>query len=420
MRGVKPFKLSFLTRPFSFGGGHHLGVSVLGYFSLCEDLQLLTDAEMWMEIPEVMGKEFALDEGIPKSRSEFLLAGSAFQPDGVPGPVRHVQVTVGSIRRSLSVIGDREWRRGVPTEPLPFTSMPLTWANAFGGESYEANPIGKGFAPIEGPDGERHLLPNVELPGQLIRSPKDRPRPASFGAVPFTSPERISLAGTYDKEWLDTRFPGFAEDMDWRMWNLGSPEQQREEPFRGDEPILLEHLHPTKERLSARLPGIVARCFVIQTVPEGSKLEEVPLRLTTVWLFPSIERGVVVFHGAHPVAEDDGYDVETILVAAERLGAPPRPREHYEGVLTRRLGPDVAFEALSEQDLMPEGMEGLGEAMERHMELTGTEQLRLARQLEAGNREIEESRAFIAGLGLDPDEHGPALLPAAPEPPSLA
>lgn len=418
MRGIKPFKLSFLTRPFSWGQAHHLGVSVLGYFSLDENPTLLTDAEMWTEIPEVMGKEFALDEGIPKSRAEFLLAGSAFQEGGRPGTVRHVKAQVGSITRALYVIGDREWRNGVQTEPLPFTSMPLTWANAFGGEGYDRNPSGKGFAPVDG--GKRHPLPNIEIPGAMITSPKDRPAPASFGAVAFTSPDRLSMAGTYDKEWLDTRFPGFAKDMDWRMWNVASPEQQQEEPLVGDEAIVLEHLHPTRPRLAARLPGIVARCFLIQTIPGGSKLEEVGLRLTTVWLFPSIERGIVVFHGGHPIAEDDGHDIETILVAAERLGAPPRPREHYEGVLQRRLGPDGVFEALSEHDLMPEGMEGLGASMERHMEVTTTEQLRLARAREASNKKIEEARALVESYGLDPDEHGPSFPPPDPGVPSLA
>jgi hypothetical protein len=425
MRGIKPFKLSFISRPFSWGHSHHLGVGVLAYFPLQAEPALLTDQEMWMEVPEVLGKEMALDFGIPMSRSEFLLAGTAHQPGGEPAPVRHVRATVGNIVKSLYVVGDRYWRKGVPTEPVPFTRMPLTWERAFGGEGFERNPVGKGFfARTEVDADEDHPLPNVEAPGEMIRKRTDRPEPAGFGPIDFTSPDRQRLAGTYDKKWLDTRYPGFAEDMDWRIWNMAPPDQQQEEPFRGDEPIVLEHLHPEKPRLEARLPGIAARCFVVQRVGEDERareeLHEVALKLTTIWLLPDIERGILVFHGAHPIAEDDGHDVETLMVAAERLGAKPRPQEHYREVLERRLGEDGVFEALNEHDLMPEGFQGLGEDLDRNLELTTTKQLRLKRQREKSTRRMEEARAKVASLGLDPDEHGPKLPDPDPPMASLA
>ncbi|HUG35812.1 MAG TPA: DUF2169 domain-containing protein, partial [Candidatus Limnocylindrales bacterium] len=425
MRGIKPFKLSFICRPFSWGHSHHLGIGAIAYFPLQETPALLSDQEMWMEVPAVLGKEFVLDAGVPKSRAEFLLAGAAYQPGGERAPVRHVRARVGQVEKSLYVVGDRFWRGEQQTEPIPFASMPITWDRAFGGEGFDRNPGGKGFAPIEVDGVEIHPMPNIEHAGRMIRTKKERPAPASFRPLDLISPDRFAMAGTYDKQWLDTRYPGFAEDMDWRFWNMAPPDQQQEAPFRGDEPILLEHLHPTRPRLEARLPGIRARAFVLQTVGEDEAarqvFHEVALKLTTVWLLPDIERGILVFHGAHPIVEDDAHDLDVLMVAAERVdAAAPRPLSHYESVMARRIGEEGAFETLNEHDLMPEGFQGLGDGLERNLELTTIEQLRLKRQREASNARIEEARAKVAALGLDPDEHGPKVPEPDPEPVSLA
>ena len=420
MRGIKPFKLSFVTRPFVWGTSYHLGVAVMGYFPLEAAPTLLTDMEMWMEVPEVLGKDVLIDSGIPKSRSELLVMGDAWQPGGVPAPVRQVRAQVGSLEKSLYVVGDRHWKRGVPTEPEPFVSMPLTWENAYGGEGYAKNPRGKGYAKVEDEEKKLRPLPNVELPGDMIRRERQHPEPAAFGPIDFTWPQRFDRAGTYGDKWLKTRFPGFAEDMDWRIWNMASEDQWQDEPFRGDEPIVLENLHPQKPVLRGQLPGIRARAFIIHRYSDGGHLEEVPLKLTTVWLLPGIERGIVVFHGAQPIHEDDADDVETIMVAAERLDAQPRPRSHYQQVLQRRIGPDGMFAALEEGDLMPDDLTGLGSGIAEQTALTTPELLRMKRQRQAADKTIEEARAKLVAMGLDPDEHGPSPLPPLAPVPSLS
>ncbi|MFK7991869.1 MAG: DUF2169 domain-containing protein [Sandaracinaceae bacterium] len=417
MRGIKPFKLSFMTRPFSWGQSHQLGVSVIAYAQLAPEPDVYTDAEMWTEVPEVMGKDVAIDEGIPKSRSEFIVMGSAYQPDGVPGTLRRVRVKVGALEKSLNVIGDRFWNRDVPTEPLPFVSMPLDWEHAFGGEGFEHNPRGKGFAPITNDDGQTlHPLPNVEQIGNMVTSPKDRPTPASFGVVDFTWPQRIGRAGTYDKAWLDTRFPGFAEDMQWQMWNLAAEDQQQEAPWRGDERIECDHLHPTETRLEGRLPGLGARAFVSQRRGEDLAFEEVGLRLTTVYVLPPIGRVILIWQGAQPVVEDDGEDIECLMIAGERLGQ-TRPFEHYRAVYERRSGPDRALEILKDEDLFPADLCGMSPEVGKQTEACTPENLPMQRQHKAMVHEVMEARARIAEAGLDPDEHGPKIpdpLPAAP------
>lgn len=410
MRGIKPFKLSFITRPFSWGQQHHLGIGVLAYARLGPP-ELFTDFEMWNEVSALLGKDAVLDAGLPKSRSEFLLVGSAHQPGGAPGTTCPVTVRVGDMQKRLYVIGDRFWKNQVPTEPQPFVEMPLGWQNAFGGEGFDKNPLGKGFALVK----DVRPLPNLELPGQMIKSEKDRPEPAGFGPVDFIWPQRFSLAGTYDKRWMETRFPGYAEDMDWRIWNLAPPDQQREQQLVGDEEIVCENVHPTKSKLTGRLPGLTARCWVLhQRSKTTTTFDEVGLRLTTVWLLPAIERVILVWHGAHPVYQDDGDDVKVLMIAGEKIGE-PRPLAHYQAVFAKRTGENRALEVLNDPDLFPADWSGMGPDVDAQLKATTPENLLHDRQRAIAAKTIEEARAQVAALGLDPDEHGPQPLPP-PEP----
>lgn len=420
MRGIKPFRLSLLTRPFQVKSERWFGVSALAFFPFDQPGAVLTDMEMWQFLPKVLGQDLAIDAGIPKSRSEVLVSGAAFPPGQRPSPTVPVRVQIGQIDKTLYVIGDRVWRRGTPTEPRPFTRMELGWENAFGGPDYAKNPRGKGAAPIQGERGEEiHPLPNVELPGKLITSPKERPEPASFGPIDFSWPQRFSLAGTYDQRWLETHYPGFAADLDWRIWNVAAPDQQQDSPFAPDERFVLMNLHPERDKIEGRLPNLKARCFITQKTETEERFREIDLRLTTVWLFPEHERGVVIFQGGVEVAEDDASDVVNLMIAGERPGE-PRPLEHYRAVLDKRLDPANLAEALNDADLMPPGAVGLAPEVERAKELTTIEGLRAKRQRAKMKGKIEESRAKLEALGLDPDEHGPALLPDEPEPPSLS
>jgi uncharacterized protein YjbI with pentapeptide repeats len=423
MKGIKPFRLSFLTRPFQVGREHRLGIAVLAYFPLDGTGGLLPDTAMWKFVGERLGKDGYLDAGIPKSRSEVLVVGSAYVPGGQPAATCPVRVTVGSIDASLAVIGDRVWDRGVPTAPVPFTSMELTWSRAFGGPSFDKNPLGKGAAPVRGADGrEVHALPNLEIPGALVTSPRDRPEPACFGPIDFAWPQRFGYRGTYDQRWLETQFPGFAADTDWRIWNLARPEQQQEAPFRGDEKVTLRNLHPQRPVLEAVLPRIAPRCFALWRAPSGEDtfVEADAARLTTLWLFPDAERGIVVFHTWLPIVEDDAADVQCLMVAGERMGEPPRSVDHYRQVMAKRMTSENAVDALSDGELMPEGAIGLGEELERAAELLTPKGIAQDKARKRAAKEIEESRAMVASLGLDPDEHGPQPLPPREAAPTLA
>ncbi|MCB9595838.1 MAG: DUF2169 domain-containing protein [Sandaracinaceae bacterium] len=415
MRGIKPFKLGFLTRPFTWGGQHHLGITVTAYFAFDPPGAVFTDVEMWA----VVAQELAggtLDVGMPKSRSEFLVTGSCHTPGGVPAATCPVTVKVGDLEKTVYVVGDRFWNRGTPTEPIPFTTMPIDWAHAFGGEGFEPNPTGKGAAAVEGDGGQAtHALPNVESPGHMITSPKAHPEPAGFGAYEFHWPQRFSLAGTYDRDWFEELYPGFAKDIDWRIWNVAPADQQREELWVGDEAFEIRNMHPDKPSLRGRLPGLKGRSFIQRDTK--AEIEEVELRCTTAWLFPHLERGVVLFQGATRIREDDAADVTAIMVAAERL-TDPRPLEHYARVFGERTGKAAEDDPsihLRDADLVPGDMKGFTPEMEEHMALLSNEGLAAKRLRGQADKKIEEARALVEAEGLDADEHGPKPLEPLPD-----
>ncbi|MHC4400594.1 MAG: DUF2169 family type VI secretion system accessory protein [Planctomycetota bacterium] len=424
MKVLKPLKLSLLTRCFEQKRRYFLGVGILALHRFSS--ALASEVDMWKFLPETLGKDAVPDAGMPKSRGEFLVTGSAYQPGGVPRPKAEVRVQVGSLEKTLHVFGDRLWEEGLlrdtPSEPTPFVEMPITWEHAFGGEGFDPNPLGKGFAPVETDDGPVHPLPNVELPTGLLRSKRDRPEPAGMGPIDLMWPQRFSKVGTHDKQWLAERFPGFADDMDWSIFNLAPEDQHQHGPFQGDEQFVIDGMHPQKPRLEGCLPAMAARCFVTQRSGDAEAFREVAMRLTTVWLFPEAERYLLVFHGTHEVLEDDAADILQLLIGAEVVGE-PKPVEHYQHVLQKRLDPKQAgIQALRDSDLLPATPAinaAEDEAIAEMNELLKTEGLQRKNLRGKQERQIQASRARLVSLGLDPDVHGPPELPPEEPTPTL-
>lgn len=421
MKVFKPQKLGLLTRCYEYERRFYLSVAVLALHRFSS--ALASEADMWTFLAAELGADGVPDAGMPKVRGEFLVSGRACQPGGEPRSSCDVRVRVGSQEKRLRVFGDRYWRTATAfTEAVPFVEMPVAWETAFGGPGFDRNPLGKGSEPVELEQGPAHPLPNVEWPDQPVRSLQDRPEPAGMGPIDPMWPQRLHKAGTYDEAWLEQRFPGFAYDIDWSIFNIAPEDQQRDEAFRGDEDFEIEGMHPERPALTGRLPEMAARCFLTQGGDAAEELREVAMRLTTVWLFPHAETYLLVFHGVHPVAEEDASDVRHVLVAAEPLGG-RKPVEHYEKVRRQRLDPDEgAIHALRDEDLLPDTPAILAaedQATAEMQALMKTEDLLARNQRRRAAREVEEKRAFIASLGLDPDEHGPAPIGPEEPPPAL-
>jgi uncharacterized protein YjbI with pentapeptide repeats len=413
VKTIKPQRLGLLSRVYEHKSECHFVVSILVFFPF-EARVLLPEQKLWPFVGAELGKDAALDLGMPKPRAEVLVTGKGYALGGKPRTACSVRVRMGSIDKTLYVVGNRVWKLGGASDPEPFTEMAVSYQNAFGGPGFPQNPVGKGAVRVKGDKGESHPLPNIEDPKHLVRAPGDRPFPAGFGPFDMIWPQRYAKAGTYDKRWLDERFPGLADDVDMSMFNAAPEDQQVAGYLRGDETFSVENMHPDKPSLSGALPGVKTRCFITQRTAAGEVFREIATRLDTVHLFPHAERGIAIYRGVTPVAEDDGDDVVHALIAAEDMDA-PKTTEHYHEVLTQRLDKRKgAVLALRDKDLMPDrppSGKALPDETRSDMDaLVATEgllQKNMRRRLEL---EIEKAREKVQSLGLDP-----ATVPALPK-----
>jgi uncharacterized protein YjbI with pentapeptide repeats len=416
VKTLKPLNLGLLTRVFENDHRPHLVVSVLIFFPFEAPRRLLPEVSLWKFAAAELGKDAALDLCMPKLSGEVLVNGYAFPIDG-PKPACSIRVRIGSVDKELYVVGDRRWELNGSSDPAPFERMAVTWENAFGGEDYPPNPRGKGSLPLKTERGKVHPLPNIEDPKRIIGSPSDKPLPAGFGAYEETWPQRFKKIGTYDKAWLDKRFPGFAEDMDYTYFNVAPEDQWIEGYFKGDEAFTIDQMHPSIRRIEGRLPGVIARCFVTMRREGESgedELTELPMRLDTVRLFPHAQRGVLIYRAVTRVEEDDAADVRDLLIACDPMDA-PRPKSHYAKVRANRLDPEKgALFALKDQDLLPPKPEDAPRLSEDDWNDTAPlmemEHLTLKNARKQIAKKVAEGRKELTDRGLEPDDP-PAELP---------
>ncbi|MGA1846953.1 DUF2169 domain-containing protein [Deferribacter abyssi] len=341
MKILKKNELSLFIKPFGIKDKIFLSLGVLVYFDLLSPENLPGEQKLWGEVPPLLGDTPILDMGFPKPRGEFLVVGKCYSPTKKPIPVSEVMVKVGNIEKKLYVFGNRFWEkklgRTTISEPSSFVKMEISWKNAFGGQGFEKNPVGKGIIPVEFGDGIKLIpLPNIEYPDQLIVSPSDRPEPACFGPVDMMWPQRAKKRGTYDDKWLRERWPYFPDDMDYEFFNMASEDQFLPDYFKGDEEIEIHNMHPEYPIINSRLPKIRVRAFVTKKKDiKGSEddenliFEEVNLKIDTLWLFPEILRGVVIFRGLSEIQDEELDDVHRIFLAMEDPSKELEPIEKY-------------------------------------------------------------------------------------------
>ncbi len=418
MKLVKPFNQSFMYKVYEDGNRFFLTAVILTMFDFNDHSHIPSEIDLWKFVVSELGKETALDPCMPKPNGEALVAGKCYAPAGKPAQALEVRFRLGPISKRLYVFGDRYWVRagGVSrdiSEPEPFAEMRITYKRAFGGEGYDENPDGKGFAELMSEEGEKyHPLPNIEYADSLVASPKDRPRPASLGPTGMSWPRRLKRAGTYDEHWQNELFPGLARDMDFTFFNEAAEDQWIQGFFRGDEEFEIGGMHPEKPSVSSRLPGIKSRCFLSRIKDGAEVFQEIETRLDTVWLFPAAEKGIVVYRGVSEVADDEASDVSCSLVAYERMGAAPRTLDHYKAALAKRVGEDADPKVyLNESDLIAEGDASPFTVMIEEA-LASKKDSPLQRNMEKrAEAEMERSRETIKSFGLDPDEVLPKKQP---------
>jgi uncharacterized protein YjbI with pentapeptide repeats len=416
MKVIKPLKQGILYKCFENHNRFYFVVTVFSFFPFTPACQLLSEIDMWKFTARELGKEAILDFGMPKPRGEVVVTGKFFSPDNRPVPGGKVRIKLADVDKTLYVFGNRYWKRGEGsamgiTEPEPVTILDISYENAFGGPVFPQNPLGKGMEPVPIETGEDLLpLPNIEDPKRLVTFPKDRPEPAGFAPLDMTWPQRFSKAGTFDEKWLNERFPGLAEDLDWTYYNTVPADQQIDGFFTGDEVFEIEGMHPKERLLAGKLPEIRSRCFINQDIEGETVFKEIRLSADTVWLFPHAEKGIVTCRGTIETATDDAEDITHLLVAYERLSDERKSPDHYQEALLKRLDKEKGYLfSLNEKDLIPPGEKsGLAEIMDDdETKLIVGEKLLAENMKKRGEIEKEKIKARLKKAGLDPEKCDP-------------
>ncbi|HZN60893.1 MAG TPA: DUF2169 domain-containing protein [Planctomycetota bacterium] len=246
---------------------------------------------------------------LSKPNTDVLLEGHAWAPGGREAPQVDLMMKVGPIKRIASVFGDRTWKPGTfgmkLDEPKPFAKMPLTWERAFGGTDKIAenpklhdweprNPVGRGFA-VRPEYLQGQLAPNLEDPTDLIKSPKQRPKPMGFGPVDRVWMPRRLHAGTFDEKWEKERQPLYPKDFDVRFNQCAPEDQQAKGYLKGGEPVELFNVSASGA-LRFRLPSVE---LGLQTRIGDDTIDHRAV-LYTVILEPDIPRVALVWHTSVP------------------------------------------------------------------------------------------------------------------------
>lgn len=313
-----------------------LYTAVKGTFSLVgktipadEQLPLVLADEFRGE-PAETGLKAGSDVSLLKPGTDVLLDGHAYAPGGKAVEQVDVSLSIGPVRKTVRVLGDRAWHSGVfgarLPPPQPFELMPLVWERAFGGSDAEpgkagrievepCNPVGAGFRL---PNGSKEVdglqLPNLEDPRQLISSWKDRPAPAGFGPLCRHWEPRRSYAGTYDAAWQKGRAPYLPRDFDPRFFQLAPADQVVPGFLRGDEEVEATGVMPAG-RLAFRLPAmeIEVSCRL------ANRWHTAPAKLDTVVIQPDQARLVLVWRSGF-ACDKKALQVSEIRVSASSNG----------------------------------------------------------------------------------------------------
>ncbi|WP_440996006.1 DUF2169 domain-containing protein [Arhodomonas sp. SL1] len=271
--------------------------------------------------------EHASDVVPYKPLGEVLLRGTAYAPaDASARPALRAELQIGDWNKSLAVFGPRRFQRGIVsqpiTEPEPISQMPLRYANAFGGPDEPRNPVGKGT--------RGDALPNIEYLDAPINSPTDRPPPAGFGPLSPNWQPRVRCLGTYGGEYLDSHWPGFPDDFDWRFFNAAPPDQRFPGFLRGDEPVTLTGLDPEHGLHRTQLPGL--RVVALREDKEGDT-QFLPMHLDTLAIDADASTLELVWRGVTSVVDFEARDIERLAILSERLDEPWQALSDYQHVV---------------------------------------------------------------------------------------
>jgi len=416
MKILKPDNLALVYRGLRLARRDVLSIGMIAGFRFdAASLDaLLPEPDLWAAVAEALGKNAILDEGYPKPVGEYLIHGAAHAPAGTQVAQQRVSARIGALGKSLVVSGERHFNAlGLISAATPYTQMPIEPATAFGGAGCADNPLGKGYAEIDNADGTRVWpLPNVESETRRIASRGERVAPAGFWGNGCDAPLRRQHLGACDERWLKNEWPHLPSDTRPEFFLSAPSDQRLPGYFSGDERFEIVNMHPRASMLQGALPRLRARCFV----NTNGTLTEVAAHAETLWLFPGLECGVVLYRALANIADTDASQVSHLMAEWERQGDEPLPFEHYRDVFRERIAVAVPARAAAavEPDAAAEAVaKPVAVALPQAAVSFDTAGLSAAQAQTAALN--SESRALMAKFGKTDADIAPYLKAAPPE-----
>lgn len=414
MQIIQPLDIESSYRTFTFRKEHHLVITAKLYFPLQGgDPLLFSDA--YQAMSEL--KEPFIDEGLPKLNPEFFTIGNAKSLNGKLVPAINVKTALHDAVKSVHVTGDRYWLGGLTgtSKPVPFSEMPITWNNAFGGKDFDQNPSGKGIHKEKTELGEDLVsMPNIEYSNQLLTGLKQRPTPAGFAPVLIDHPDRSQYLGTYDDEWLAHDFPGYPKDFNLKSFNAAPKDQQINNKISANDAFEIENMHESHSIISGSLPDFKVRAFLVKPFDELNNLTqedltEVNLEIDTAVFFPNQLFGMLIYRGTIKVENSDACDYQYLLSAYESAQTAVRTKNHYFQSLVGRLHPDLNMQyALTTKDLIPDDIPcGMARLTQQEVEPRQLLAEHIEKRMdESVSEKIEETSEKLKALILDAQKNG--------------
>jgi uncharacterized protein YjbI with pentapeptide repeats len=416
MKILKPDNLALVYRGLRLARRDVLSIGMIAGFRF-DDAGLdglMPEPDVWAAVAGALGKNAILDEGYPKPVGEYLIHGAAHAPAGTQVVQQRVSARIGALGKSLVVSGERRFNAlGLISAATPYTQMPIEPATAFGGTGCADNPAGKGYAEIDNADGTRVWpLPNVESETRRIASRGDRAAPAGFWGFGSDAPLRRQHLGACDERWLKSEWPHLPSDTRPEFFLSAPSDQRLPGYFTGDERFEIVNMHPRASVLQGVLPRLRARCFV----NANDTLTEVAAHAETLWLFPELECGVVLYRALANIADTDASQVTHVMAEWERQGDAPLPFEHYRDVFRERIAVAVPARAAAAVEpaeaAAPVAMSVAAAPQAAVVSFDASALSAVQTQTAALNN---ESRALMAKFGKTDADIAPYLKDAAPE-----
>ena len=348
-------EMAYLVGQMNFPG-HSLTIMVKGVYDLQPDEVVSLAAEQYFPTGDeyydddsdgLGGPRYPSDFCYFKPKADLLLVGTCHAPAQKEVTEQLVSFSVGEFSKSLKVIGQKFWESQIldqqENSPATYSQIELRYDNAYGGPGYPDNPVGKGRAEQLSPEGlTRKLFPNIIHEWEPTHSFLKNLSPAGFGPLNIAWPMRHGYIGSYKGNYLQTRWPWFADNFDFHYFNAAPADQQIAGYLTGDEKLTITNIHAEHRNFSTTLPGLRCRCFTSIITPGSSKekepiFSEVAMKLDTLWVDMDATKLILTWRGWTEISDEDFPELQNIFIITEPLTEPAKSGIHYQKLLTRRL-----------------------------------------------------------------------------------